>query len=802
MAAVVALFLVVAQVATVAAAPGQGIAGERAGSAAPIDKDLQRDLKAGTATKIVVEFDAKANLNAAKKIKERVKRGDAVVKALKTTAATAQKTARATVAKTKGAKATSYWLVNVLVVEGDAKTLDKVAKQLAKQQGVTNIRAPKIYPLVKPVETKVAILAAAGTRNGASRRSGPTRPGSTASSARASSSPTSTPASTSTHPALIEQYRGNLGGGDFDHNYNWWDPTGICGDEPCDNADHGTHTMGTMVGGDGPGPFTPDTGVAPGAQWIAAKGCEDFGCSDIALLSSGQFILEPTDLAGENPDGTKRPDIVNNSWGGGPGSTFYLEIVQAWRTAGIIPVFSSGNPGPFCGEGGSPGDYLESFSAGATDVNDDIAEFSGRGPSSFGKINPDVAAPGVDVISSVPDGGYESFSGTSMAAPHVAGALALMLSAEPALRGDVTAATDALRATAVDRIDESCGGDEDGDPNNVYGDGRIDAKAAVDLVATGGTLAGTITDSATNAPIAGARVTANDGDRDFTAVTDANGDYDLFLAAGTYLVTAEAFGYFSDFASGVEIVTDQTTDQDFALVLLPRFTVSGTITAAEDGSPIEGATVKAVGTPVPAAVTNASGDYAMELPIGTYLLRATANGCTESGEAEIVGSVEDEVVDQDFNLFRKLDDFGHACAAIPFDWVDATGQSALYGDEFAGRLHLPFEFPFYDEAYEQIFLSDNGYMNFLAPEQWNNFPQSIPSTNPPNGAIYALWQNLYLDAGSSIDYELIGSAPDRAFVIAYENVKAFGARRRQLPGEALGERHDRPPVRRERAQPG
>src|SRR5687767_5730172 len=87
LAAVVALFLVLAQVATAAAAPaGQAIAGGRAASAAPIDRDLQRDLSAGTATKILVEFDAKANLGAARKIKERVKRGDAVVNALKATA--------------------------------------------------------------------------------------------------------------------------------------------------------------------------------------------------------------------------------------------------------------------------------------------------------------------------------------------------------------------------------------------------------------------------------------------------------------------------------------------------------------------------------------------------------------------------------------------------------------------------------------------------------------------------------------------------------------------------------------------
>ena len=58
----------------------------------------------------------------------------------------------------------------------------------------------------------------------------------------------------------------------------------------------------------------------------------------------------------------------------------------------------------------------------------------------------------------------------------------------------------------------------------------------------------------------------------------------------------------------------------------------------------------AVGTPVPPATTDASGDYSLELPIGTYLLHASAGGCTESGEAEIVGSDEDEVVDQDFTL--------------------------------------------------------------------------------------------------------------------------------------------------------
>src|SRR5687768_9003821 len=225
LAAVVALFLVVAQVATVAAAPGNGSPGDRAGSAAPIDKDLQRDLKAGTATKIIVEFDAKANLNPAKKVKERIARGNAVVKALKTTADAAQKTAIATVAKTKGAKATSHWLVNLLVVEGDAKTLDKVAKQVAKLKGVTSVRAPRLYPLVKPVETSAAIMAVAGNpewgvekiRADEAWLGGVLGQGIVVANVDTGVE--------FDHPALIEQYRGNLGEGAINHNYNWWDPT-------------------------------------------------------------------------------------------------------------------------------------------------------------------------------------------------------------------------------------------------------------------------------------------------------------------------------------------------------------------------------------------------------------------------------------------------------------------------------------------------------------------------------------------------------------------------------------------------
>ena len=741
-------------------------------ASARIEPGLLDKLESGQLDHFIVEFAAKADLRSASKTKNHAERGRKVYKELTQTASKSQASSASVVRGTKGARAKTRWITNVMIVTGDAA----LAKKLAGQSGVTLIRSEKTYPLVKPVSAQAAILAAAGDPEWGVDKIGADEvwaDGVLGSGIVVANVDTGVDF---THEALVSQYRGNLGNDGFDHNYNWWDPTGICGDTPCDNAGHGTHTMGTMVGGDGPGPFTPDVGVAPGARWIAAKGCEDFFCTEGSLLSSGEFVLAPTDLLGQNPDPSKRPDIVNNSWGGGPGDTFYLETVIAWRAAGIIPVFASGNPGPDCGAGGSPGDFLESFSAGATDIDDQIAEFSGRGPSTFGKINPDVSAPGVNVVSSVPGGGYESFSGTSMAAPHTAGTLALVLSAEPALIGNVQGATDAVRSTAVDLLDDSCGGDDDGDPNNVYGDGRIDAQAAVQLVATGGTLAGTVTDSGTDAPIAGAKITADNGEREFTSTTDSLGHYELFLAAGSYTVSAESFGYETAIAPGVEIVTDQTTTQNFGLEALPRRDVTGFVTSAESNSPIVGARILAVGTPVPPAVTNGKGLYRLTLPIGDYTLRASAGGCTEVAFVDItlgLGGLK-----QDFSLARKLDDFGHACSAIPFRWEKAGTQTALFGDEFVGRLTLPFSFPFYGTDYNQVFISDNGYINFLGPDQFNPFPIGIPDEGPPNAAIYALWQGLYLDELSSISYATVGGGASQQFVLAYNQVRvgfsAFG----------------------------
>ena len=284
------------------------------------------------------------------------------------------------------------------------------------------------------------------------------------------------------HPALVNQYRGNLGGGVFDHNYNWKDPSNVCGNPsnvPCDNNSHGTHTMGTMVGDDG---GANQIGVAPRAKWLACKGCETNSCSFNALAACGQWVLAPTNLAGGSPRPDLRPHVVNNSWGGGPGDPFYQATVNAWVASGIFPQFSNGNSGSGCNTSGSPGDYVESYSAGAFDINNNIAGFSSRGPSTFGpgEIKPNVSAPGVAVRSSIPTNNYGSFSGTSMASPHVAGTVALIWSKAPGLSRNIGATRTLIDNTAVDTASTQCGGTTD--DNNVWGEGKLDAFAAVSAI--------------------------------------------------------------------------------------------------------------------------------------------------------------------------------------------------------------------------------------------------------------------------------------------------------------------------------
>jgi len=358
----------------------------------------------------------------------------------------------------------AFFIVNAIAVTADRETLDL----LTARSDVASIIPEPTFEIPKPIEEEAAPEKTADlgwnlTRIGADRVWNEL--GVTGSGIVVGAIDTGV---AYTHTALVNQYRGSA---TRSHDYNWYDPTGTYPNAPGDNVGHGTHVMGTILGNDEAG---DRVGVAPGAQWIAAKGCVGRMCVGSALLAAAQWMLAPcpigTALGDPSCDTNKRPQVVNNSWGGPGGSRWFEGAVAAWRAAGIFPVFAAGNNGPAAGSISSPADYDSSFAVGATNRNDDLVWFSSRGPSALtAKTKPNLAAPGRHIRSAIPSGGYGYASGTSMACPHVAGAAALLLSANPSLSVDEIEAR--LVSTAVDLGKRG--------PDHEYGYGRLDVYAAV-----------------------------------------------------------------------------------------------------------------------------------------------------------------------------------------------------------------------------------------------------------------------------------------------------------------------------------
>lgn len=412
------------------------------------------------------------------------------------------------------------------------------------------------------------------------------------------------------HPALVDSYRGSNGDGTFSHDYNWYDGSGMYPDAPGDYDGHGTHTIGTMTGDDG---GDNQIGVAPGARWIAAG--TDW--SDASLFAAGEWFLAPTDLAGENPDPGQRPHIINNSWGV-PGSTdpFMPDILEAWEAAGMFGVWAAGNEGPTCQSLRTPPLMQMTYATGAYNSSREISDFSSRGPGENGETKPNIAAPGEGVRSAVPNNNYAVYDGTSMAAPHLSGSVALMWSAAPALVGDVAGTKELLDETASDAPDLQCGGTEE--DNNVYGEGRLDALELVLAAPVGdvGTLEGTVTDAATGDPVPAVRLLL-DGPQTRTVVSGAEGTFRARLLAGDYTLTTEKFGWLPE-TTTVTVPVDGIVTLDLALEAAPTGTLSGTVTdGSGHGFPLY-ARVSVAQTTLFTYTDPVDGTYSLDLPLDTY----------------------------------------------------------------------------------------------------------------------------------------------------------------------------------------
>ena len=299
-----------------------------------------------------------------------------------------------------------------------------------------------------------------------------------------------------THNALKPHYRG-WDGVNANHSYNWHDSIhnsvgNPCGNDspfPCDDFFHGSHTLGTAIGDDGMG---NQIGMAPGAKWIGCRNMDNGNGTPARYMECMEFFLAPYPIncTPAQGDPTKAPDITINSWGcpasEGCSANTLQAAVEAQAAAGIMMVVAAGNSGSSCSTVSDPPSfYAASYTAGALNTGTDtIASFSSRGPvtaDGSGRIKPDICAPGTGTrsASNAGDNAYTTASGTSMATPHISGAMALLWSALPGLRHQITASRDALNSHAVFISSTQCG--TAGPPNNVYGWGRIDIAAAVGM---------------------------------------------------------------------------------------------------------------------------------------------------------------------------------------------------------------------------------------------------------------------------------------------------------------------------------
>ena len=441
------------------------------------------DTSNGGSTEALVVLTEQADLSPAYSLKTKLEKGTFVVNTLRAVADRTQGPILSLL-KQRGIPYQSFYIINMIKVSGDRSLMEELAarsdvaridanpliktgipspegKELAfLPQGIEwniqQVKAPDVWALGYRGEGRVVAGADTGVQWD--------------------------------HPALKNHYRG-WDGQQVNHDYNWHDA--VDGSpSPIDPHGHGTFTVSETVGDDGQG---NQIGVAPGAKWIACRNMDSGGNGKPAWYTDCfQFLIAPYPIGHpDQGDPTKAPDSINNSWecppseGCSPGTL--QTIVDAVRAAGIFPAMAAGNSGPQCSSiMYPPAIYLSSVDVAALDRNNVIASFSSRGPvtsDGSNRTKPNVSAPGVCVRGAVPTNGYSScWSGTSMAAPHLAGGVALLWQANPALVGNIDQTQNNIQRAATHLTDVQAVGNCRGPSpfqDNTFGWGLINLLKAV-----------------------------------------------------------------------------------------------------------------------------------------------------------------------------------------------------------------------------------------------------------------------------------------------------------------------------------
>ncbi len=416
---------------------------------------------------------------------------------------------------------------------------------------------------------------------------------------------------------------------EFDENGN-----PVCS-QPHDTHGHGTHVSGTALGGDMSEILI---GVAPGAQLMHGLVIPGGGGTFAQVLAGIEWAVAPYDCDGE-PTGYPA-HVISMSLGA---SSYYgnelLPGIENALLANIIVVAAIGNDGPDTSS--NPGNVWGVFGIGATDIDDNVAWFSSGEvvnwpsppsewpfydtyPSTY--IKPDFSAPGVDITSAVPGGGYEAWSGTSMATPHVAGTVALILQAMGVLDFNF----EDLPETVYEILNESSVDLGDPGQDTRYGWGRINASAAVTIAEQYAKISGVegyVFDAVDSQPIAWAKVHVVEVNETYTVNRD--GYFKIPLDPGNYTLVFHAWGY------------ENKTIQVEVIVL--NGTIAGLVYDAQTGDPIAGATVEVVEANA-TVYTDENGTFQVTVLPGTYTLHVSADGYYNETLTVDVGENETVIV--------------------------------------------------------------------------------------------------------------------------------------------------------------
>lgn len=450
-----------------------------------LSSNLIQEFEENDKVSFVVEFNEKANTAAAKNsvslsgLSEKeaeVQQREAVISALQTTADKTQADVLSYLENNTDAEVKSFYIANILIVTAT----QEVAEEVAAFPEVKSVTASPEITLVDPVNTENGLndiiddypfgwnvdhVKAPEAWDKGFDGEGIVI-GNIDSGVQWD------------HPAIQDSYRGyNAETGEVDHSANFYDA--INGEkEAYDDNGHGTHVTGTTSGQSiEAGDYSGALGVAPGSTWIAAKALNSIGSGPLdAFVEAAEWMLAP------GGDAANAPDIINNSWGvDSGGETFdnewFRDVIVSWTDANIFPVFAAGNlDNPEEGSIFVPALYPEAFTVGAIDKDNSLADFSAKGPSPYGEVKPEVVAPGVNVPSSYPIDDIAWAGGTSMAAPAVAGVVALAKQAnEDATIEDIR---NVLTETATNLTDDEF----TEEVNNGFGHGLVNALKVVEEI--------------------------------------------------------------------------------------------------------------------------------------------------------------------------------------------------------------------------------------------------------------------------------------------------------------------------------